>query len=78
MIIWVQRGVGTHIYKWGITGVSHFYINLFVCEILYTLALCVNKYSMLLFFWRIFKSTTISIPIYVLAGIITAWGLGVV
>ncbi|THC88925.1 hypothetical protein EYZ11_011626 [Aspergillus tanneri] len=78
MIIWVERGVGTHIYKWRLTGVSHFYINLFVCEILYTLSLCFNKYSILLFFWRIFKFTNIRIPIYVLASIITAWGLGVI
>ncbi|KAJ5911450.1 uncharacterized protein N7473_000753 [Penicillium subrubescens] len=78
MMIWVQRGVGTHIYRWGLPGVSHFYINLFVCEILYTLSLCFTKYSILLFFWRIFGSTNIRIPIYILAFLITAWGLGVI
>lgn len=77
-MIWIQRGVGTHIYRWGLPGVSHFYINLFVCEILYTLSLCFTKYSILLFFWRIFGSTNIRIPIYILAFVITAWGLGVV
>ncbi|KAJ6043681.1 uncharacterized protein N7446_001877 [Penicillium canescens] len=78
MIIWIHRGVGTHIYKWGILGVSHFYINLFVCEILYTLSLCLTKYSILLFFWRIFSSSSMRIPIYILASVITAWGLGVI
>jgi hypothetical protein len=78
MMIWIQRGVGTHIYRWGLPGVSHFYINLFVCEILYTLSVCFTKYSVLLFFWRIFGSTNIRIPIYILAFLITAWGLGVV
>ncbi|KAJ5511080.1 hypothetical protein N7453_003183 [Penicillium expansum] len=78
MMIWVERGVGTHIYPLGMAGVSHFYINLFACEILYTLSVCFTKYSILLFFWRIFNSTNIRIPIYVLASMITGWGLGVV
>ncbi|KAJ5153865.1 uncharacterized protein N7500_009304 [Penicillium coprophilum] len=78
MIIWVRRGVGTHIYSLGQTGVSHFYMNLFVCEILYTLSLCFTKYSILLFFWRIFSRTTIRIPIYIIASVVTGWGLGVI
>ncbi|KAF7714173.1 Uncharacterized protein PECH_000995 [Penicillium ucsense] len=78
MMIWIDRGVGTHIYRWGLPGVSHFYINLFVCEILYTLSVVFTKYSILLFFWRIFSSTNIRIPIYVIATITTAWGLGVI
>ncbi|KAK4869229.1 hypothetical protein LT330_006229 [Penicillium expansum] len=78
MMIWVERGVGTHIYPLGMAGVSHFYINLFACEILYTLSVCFTKYSILLFFWRIFNSTNIRIPIYVLASMITGWGLGVI
>ncbi|KAJ5971296.1 uncharacterized protein N7479_001214 [Penicillium vulpinum] len=78
MILWVNRGVGTHIYPLGLTGVSHFYINLFVCEILYTLSLCFTKYSILLFFWRIFNLTNIRIPIYIIASLITGWGLGII
>ncbi|KAJ5817158.1 hypothetical protein N7447_009391 [Penicillium robsamsonii] len=77
MIIWIHRGVGTHIYPLGRTGVSHFYINLFVCEILYTLSLCFTKYSILLLFWRIFNRTNIRIPIYIIASVVTGWGLGV-
>ncbi|KAJ5210071.1 hypothetical protein N7491_009883 [Penicillium cf. griseofulvum] len=78
MIIWVHRGVGRHIYPLGQTGVSHFYLNLFVCEILYTLALCCTKYSILLFFWRIFNRTNIRIPICIIASLVTGWGLGVI
>ncbi|KAJ5371873.1 hypothetical protein N7517_003879 [Penicillium concentricum] len=78
MIFWIQRGVGTHIYPLGLTGVSHFYMNLFVCEILYTLSLCFTKYSILLFFWRIFNRTNIRIPIYIIATVVTGWGLGVI
>jgi hypothetical protein len=78
MMIWVHRGVGLHIYPLGQTGVSHFYLNLFVCEILYTLALCCTKYSILLFFWRIFNRTNIRIPICIIACLVTGWGLGVV
>jgi hypothetical protein len=37
-----------------------------------------TKYSVLLFFWRIFSSSNLRIPIYILASVITAWGLGVV
>jgi len=78
MIIWVNRGVGTHIYRYGETGFRHFFINLFVCEILYTLSICTTKYSILLFYWRIFERTSIRIPIYILTALVTGWGLGVV
>ncbi|OJJ70086.1 hypothetical protein ASPBRDRAFT_45416 [Aspergillus brasiliensis CBS 101740] len=78
MVIWVYRGVGTHIYLYGMTGLYHFLINLFVCEILYTLSICFTKYSVLLFYWRIFGTTSIRIPIYVLAFVVTGWGLGVI
>lgn len=78
MIIWVQRGVGTHIYLHGLPGIAHFFLNLFVCEILYTLSICFTKYSILMFYWRIFGTTNIRIPIYVIGAVVTAWGLGVV
>ncbi|KAL2864488.1 putative integral membrane protein [Aspergillus lucknowensis] len=77
MIIWVYRGVGTHIYQYGMPGMTHFFLNLFVCEILYTFSICFTKYSILLFYWRIFKKTSIRIPIYILTFLVTGWGLGV-
>ncbi|GFF44457.1 hypothetical protein IFM58399_07297 [Aspergillus lentulus] len=78
MIIWVYRGVGTHIYPLGMTGFSNFFINLFVCEIFYTLSICLTKYSILMFYWRIFGTTNIRIPIYVIFFLVTGWGLGVI
>jgi hypothetical protein len=78
MIVWVYRGVGTHIYPLGMTGFSNFFINLFVCEIFYTLSICLTKYSILMFYWRIFGTTNIRIPIYVIFFLVTGWGLGVV
>ncbi|KAF7184404.1 hypothetical protein CNMCM7691_005224 [Aspergillus felis] len=78
MIIWVHRGVGTHIYPLGMTGFSNFFINLFVCEIFYTLSICMTKYSILMFYWRIFGTTNIRIPIYVIFFLVTGWGLGVI
>ncbi|EAW21037.1 putative integral membrane protein [Aspergillus fischeri NRRL 181] len=78
MVIWVYRGVGTHIYPLGMTGFSNFFINLFVCEIFYTLSICLTKYSILMFYWRIFGTTNIRIPIYVIFFLVTGWGLGVI
>ena len=74
----VHRGVGRHIELYGPEGVKHFYLSLFVCEILYTLTLCLTKFSILLFFLRIFGKTNIRIPIYILASIVTGWAIAVV
>ncbi|EEQ28754.1 conserved hypothetical protein [Microsporum canis CBS 113480] len=55
-----------------------FFLNLFVIEILYTLSVCFTKYSILLFYWRIFNATSIRIPIYIITSIVTGWGIGVI
>ena len=80
LTIWpgVHRGVGRHIEVYGLEGVKHFYLSLFVCEILYTLTLCLTKFSIMLFFLRIFGRTNIRIPIYILAMIVTGWAVSVV
>ena len=74
----VHRGVGRHIEVYGPEGVKHFYLSLFICEILYTLTLCLTKFSIMLFFLRIFGKTSIRIPIYILAMIVTGWAVSVV
>lgn len=76
-LLGVQRGVGTHLALFQPAAVKHFFINLFVCEIFYTLVLCFTKFSILLFYWRIFK-TNIRIPVIILATIVTGWGISVV
>ncbi|KAL2045122.1 hypothetical protein ABVK25_012213 [Lepraria finkii] len=78
MMIWVHRGVGRHIELYGLEGVRHFYLGLFVCEILYTMTLCLTKFSILLFYLRVFVRTTTRIPIAILASIITGWAIAVV
>ncbi|KAL2040179.1 hypothetical protein N7G274_007082 [Stereocaulon virgatum] len=78
MVIWVHRGLGRHIELYGPAGVKHFYLGLFVTEIFYTMTLCLTKFSILLFYLRIFARTTIRIPIAILGLIITAWAIAVV
>ncbi|KAI2885216.1 hypothetical protein CBS63078_11256 [Aspergillus niger] len=78
MIDWVNHGVGQHIYLYGIQGLHHFLLNLFIVEILYTLSICFTKYSILMFYWRIFGMSNIRYPIYLIAFVVTGWGLGVI
>ncbi|RAK99402.1 putative integral membrane protein [Aspergillus ibericus CBS 121593] len=78
MIDWVNHGVGQHIYLYGMAGLHHFLLNLFIVEILYTLSICFTKYSILMFYWRIFSMSNIRYPIYLIAFIVTGWGLGVI
>ncbi|XRM45278.1 hypothetical protein ABZX51_008378 [Aspergillus tubingensis] len=78
MIDWVNHGVGQHIYLYGLPGLHHFLLNLFIVEILYTLSICFTKYSILMFYWRIFGMSNIRYPIYLIAFVVTGWGLGVI
>ncbi|RAL08854.1 putative integral membrane protein [Aspergillus homomorphus CBS 101889] len=78
MIDWVNHGVGQHIYLYGMPGLHHFLLNLFVVEILYTLSICFTKYSILMFYWRIFGMSNIRYPIYLIGFVVTGWGLGVI
>ncbi|KAL8658977.1 MAG: hypothetical protein Q9202_007337 [Teloschistes flavicans] len=45
------------------------------CDIAYTIATCSYKFSLLAFYWRIFKQSKIRVPIYVLWAIVTCWGI---
>ena len=74
----VRRGVGRHIELYGAQGLEHFYLNLFVCEILYTITISLTKFSILLFYLRIFAKTNIRVPLLILASVITGWAVGVV
>jgi len=75
----VRQGYGVHFEALGPDFVTDFFRNLFVGEIFYTLTLCLAKYSILTFCWRLFGSTiSIRLPIYILGAIITSWGIAVV
>ncbi|KAL8654747.1 MAG: hypothetical protein Q9226_003311 [Calogaya cf. arnoldii] len=51
--------------------------GLFISEVSYTIIICSIKFSLLAFYWRIFKQSKIRIPIYVLGVIVSCWGIAV-
>lgn len=75
--IGTSQGYGRHYEVLTPAYLPNFFKNLFTGEILYTLILCCVKYSILAFYFRLF-ARSIRIPIYVLAGLVTAWGIAVV
>lgn len=74
----VYRGMGRHIALYGPEGVRNYFLNLFVGEILYTIALCLTKFSVLLFYVRIFGKSNIGIPVIIIGSIVACWGVAVV
>lgn len=52
--------------------------GLFISEVSYTIVICSVKFSLLAFYWRIFKQSKIRVPIYVLGAIVSCWGIAVV
>ncbi|KAF2233444.1 hypothetical protein EV356DRAFT_201211 [Viridothelium virens] len=76
-LVWVHQGYGLHLWVLTPEFVPNFFKNLFTGEILYTLVLVFAKYSILAFYRRIF-SNTIRLPVYILAGVVTCWGLAVI
>lgn len=57
---------------------AHFFKNLFVGEILYTLVIVTVKYSILAFYYRIFNTKAVRIQALSLSALTTAWGIAVV
>ena len=52
--------------------------GLFISEVPYTIIICIIKFSLLAFYWRILKQSKIRIPVYVLGTIVSCWGIAVV
>ena len=52
--------------------------GLFISEVSYTIIICSIKFSLLAFYWRIFKQSKIRVPIYILGAIVSCWGIAVV
>ncbi|KAL9064995.1 MAG: hypothetical protein Q9157_007634 [Trypethelium eluteriae] len=74
----VNNGLGRHIYVAPDppTAAVRWAIGLFVTEISYTLTIVMVKFSVLVMYWRIFReSKTVRIAIYVLGGVVAAWGV---
>ena len=66
-----------HLWVLGPDYLENSFKALWTGELLYTFILCLAKYSILAFYWRIFASA-IKIPVCIVAGFVTAWGISVV
>ena len=73
----VHHGLGKHVEADGPNSVEEFYLGLFICEILYTLTICLTKFLVLLFYCHIFAES-IRVPLMVIALIATGWAIAVV
>lgn len=74
----VPHGTGKHIWAGPPEAAMVWAIGLFVSEIVYTLTLCLVKYSTLCLYWRVFGTSKRNrIPIWILAGLVTAWGVAI-
>lgn len=74
----IPHGIGHHIWVAPPDAVYSWAKGLFAYEVTYTVNLVAAKYSVLCFYWKIFKFSRIRVPIYILAALVTAWGIAVV
>ncbi len=74
----IDHGLGRHVWTGPPDAALAWAKGLFVSEVSYTCIICSVKFSLLAFYWRIFKQSKIRIPIYVLSAIVSAWGIAVV
>lgn len=73
----VDHGLGKHVWVGPPDAAVVWAKGLFISEISYTFIICSIKFSLLSFYWRIFKQSSIRIPIYVLGTIVSCWGTAV-
>ena len=74
-----RGGFGKHIWAAPLDGFEVYFHGLFIAEYLYTMSIVLVKWSILAFYWRIFGSVSLTrLPIWILFGIISAWGIAVV
>ncbi|KAL8942327.1 MAG: hypothetical protein Q9211_001444 [Gyalolechia sp. 1 TL-2023] len=71
----VHHGLGRHIWVAPKDARVVWAQGLFVSELSYELIMCSTKFSLLAFYWRIFKQSKIRIPIYVLVAVVSCWGI---
>ena len=74
----VNHGLGRHIWVGPPDAAVAWAKGLFISEVSYTCIICSVKFSLLAFYWRLFKQSKIRIPIYVLGTVVTCWGIAVV
>ncbi|KAL9118101.1 MAG: hypothetical protein Q9187_005355 [Circinaria calcarea] len=66
-------GIGKHAVTTSRKGVHNVYKALYILEITYAITTTLVKYSILCFYWRIFKVTHLKLPFYIMFGVVTAW-----
>ncbi|MCJ1259543.1 hypothetical protein MMC24_007381 [Lignoscripta atroalba] len=80
MIVAVRYGFGKHIEVAGPNpniAASRWFKILYVFEVFYTAALAVTKYSIMLFYWRIFKTPHFKAALITIAVLVTAWFIAI-
>jgi hypothetical protein len=73
-----KHGVGLHIETVGreVALVYHdFFLGLWIAELFYTFALTSAKLAFLAFYWRIFRVSSITLPIKITATVIVCWAV---
>ncbi|MCJ1286890.1 hypothetical protein MMC26_006236 [Xylographa opegraphella] len=78
MITTTQHGFGRHMAIEGsfedrVGAANYWFKSFYAYETVYTIAITLAKYSILLFYSRIFKEHYFKIALWVTAGIVTAW-----
>ncbi|OGM47423.1 hypothetical protein ABOM_002560, partial [Aspergillus bombycis] len=74
----IPRALGRHIQTFGPNATEKTYIGLFPCELTYTGAIVLVKFSILALCWRLFNRANTKIPNSILATGVCMWGLAVV
>jgi hypothetical protein len=74
----IENGFGKHAEVAGTPGVLIFYKCLYIFEIVYPLPIAATKFSILLYYKRLFRVQSIKLPIYILGSLIACWVIYVV
>ena len=74
----IDHGFGRHIWSGPPDAAAAWAKSRFIAEVSYTCIICSVKFSLLAFYWRMFKQSKICVLIYVLVAVVSAWGIAVV
>ncbi|CAG7565992.1 unnamed protein product [Fusarium equiseti] len=78
-VVTVRGGFGRHLWAAPENGLEVYFQGLFAAECLYTLSIVFVKLSILALYCRIFGSqNSTRIPVWILSGIVIAWGNAVI
>ena len=75
----IPNGYGKHVWTGPPNALYAYALGLFMQEILYASLICLVKFSILAFYWRIFNHVVIiRMPIYILGALVGCWGIACV